>query len=391
MLNRLFLKLLPILCLTVSPVIGPMAIARSSTPLAAPNPVADDFQQAESAMKNRQYGQAEVLWRSIIKRDPKNAKAYLRLGQVIERLMAISRPSAAKQAYQQAIALDPKDPEAYLALGPFLSSDRDNEASERVEFYRQAIKVARPHAEIYYRLGRELSRLSGDRVITTAQKDEAIAAFRKAIEIDPKQGEFYVTLGFVLWEHGDGAAGDVSFQAGMKLNYVEAYRAYSAALLHQNRLSEMVPIYQQAIQADPNNPNILALVSNLGQVLEHLKRFKEAETLYRQTTVINPTATVDFRGGSEAFNARLLRLQGNLDMAVIVLRRLIADEPNFAYLHGELGQVLQQQGKLQEAAAAYRQARSLSKDQSYQAELNQIEALLKDKNNKIQTLKDEGK
>jgi tetratricopeptide (TPR) repeat protein len=183
-----------------------------------------------------------------------------------------------------------------------------------------------------------------------------------------------------LWERGDRAAGDASFQAGMKLNYVEAYQAYSASLFYQNRLSEMVPIYQQAIQADPNNPNILALVSNFGAVLEKLKRFKEAEALYRetsQTTVINPTANVDFSGGSDAFNGHLRRIGGDLDTAAMALRRSIALDPKFAYPHGELGKVLQQQGKLQEAAAAYRQARSLSKDDSYLNELNVVETLLK--------------
>ncbi len=252
MLNRSVLNLLPILCLTVSPVMGPMAIAQSITPLVALNSVADDFQQAETAMKNRHYKEAEVLWRSMIKRDPKNAKAHLRLGNVIEKRGPTWRPTAAKQAYQQAVALDPKDPDAYLALGPFLASNRDNEASEQVKLYRQAIKVARPNAAIYYRLGAELSDRYGNRVITIAQKDEAIAAFRKAIELDPKQGGFYVALGSSLWERGDRAAGDALFQAGMKLNDVEAYRAYSASLFQQNRLSEMVPIYQQAIQADAN-------------------------------------------------------------------------------------------------------------------------------------------
>jgi tetratricopeptide (TPR) repeat protein len=381
MMHRSFLKLVPILFLSAFPVLGQIEMARSSTPLVAPNSVADDFQQAEAAIKNREYEQAEVLLRSVIKRDPKNAKAYLRLGNVIERRVASWHPKAAKQAYQQAIALDPKDPDAYLALGPFLSSNRDNEASEQVKFYRQAIKVARPNAEIYFSLGIELSDRYGNRVITTAQKDEAIAAFRKAVELDPKQGKFYIMLGANLWERGDRAAGDASFQAGMKLNYVEAYQAYSASLFYQNRLSEMVPIYQQAIQADPNNPNILALVSNLGQVLEKLKRFKDAEALYRetsQTRVINPSANVDFRGGSDAFNGHLSRLRGDFDTAAIALRRSIASAPNFAYPHGELGQVLQQQGKLQEAAAAYRQARSVSGDQSYmQDELSQVEALLK--------------
>jgi tetratricopeptide (TPR) repeat protein len=377
MLNRLFLKLLPILGLTISPLMGPMAIAQSTPSLVALNSVADDFQQAEAAIKNREYEQAEVLLQSIVKRDPKNAKAYLRLGNMIERRSATWRPLAAKQAYQQAIALDPQDPEAYIALGPFLSSDRDNEASKQVKFYRQAIKVARPHAEIYYSLAIELSDRYGNRVITTAQQDEAIAAVRQAIELDPTQGKFYVTSGSSLWERGDRAAADASFQAGMKLNYVLAYQVYSTSLFRQNRLSEMVPIYEQAIRARPNDPNRLELVSSLGEVLEKLKRFKDAAALYRQITVIDPTANVDFIRRSDAFDGHLWRLRGDRDRAVAALRRSITDDPNFAYPHGELGKILQREGKLQEAAAAYRQARSLSKDQSYQDELNQIEGLLK--------------
>jgi superkiller protein 3 len=372
--------LLPMLLLSVFPVMAAVESARSGVPLAAPNSVTEDVQQAETAIKNRQYKNAEAILRSIIQRDPKNARAHLRLGNMIERRVAIRHPKAALEAYQQAVALDPTDPEGYLALARFLPSNRDNEPSEVIQLYRQAIKVARPNAEIYYSLGVELSDRYGRRVITAAQKDEAIAAFRKAIELDPQQGKFYVILGAQLWERGEGDAGNAVLQAGMKLNDAGAYGMYSAVLSHQNRLSEMVPIYQQAIQKHPNDPNILELYSNFGQVLEELKRFQEAEALYRQITVINPASNLNFAGKSHTFNGHLLRITGDLDMAATALGWAIAAHPDFAYPHEELGQVLQQQGKLKEAAAAYRQARSLSRDPAYlQDELSQVEALLRAK------------
>ena len=165
-------------------------------------------------------------------------------------------------------------------------------------------------------------------------------------------------------------------------------QAIDLAVQHHNagRLPEAENIYQQILQADPNQPVALHLLgviahqtgkndiavdlitkalaikpdlaeahSNLGLALRDLGKLDEAVASYYKALAIKP----DY---AEAHNnlGNALRDLGKLDEAVASYHEALAIKPDFAKVHSNLGNALQDLGKREEAFACRRRAVSIN-------------------------------
>jgi tetratricopeptide (TPR) repeat protein len=167
-------------------------------------------------------------------------------------------------------------------------------------------------------------------------------------------------------------------------------QALDLAVEHHNagRLPEAESIYQQILQADPNQPaalNLLGVIarqvgkntiavelitkaltikpnyaeaqSNLGNAYRDLKKLDEAVASYRAAIAINPNF-------ADAYNNLGLALQGlgKLEEAVASYHKALAIEPNFAAAHNNLGLAQRDLAKLEEAMASYHKALVIQPD-----------------------------
>ena len=119
--------------------------------------------------------------------EPK-AEIYSDLGFTMARL---GRSEAARADYQKALELDPNCASAHFNLAvTFVQAGKFAEAESH---YRQALP-GRPTAETHNGLGFVLAR--------QGRADEAVAEFRKAIDIDPKFTPAYNNLADTLVQQG---------------------------------------------------------------------------------------------------------------------------------------------------------------------------------------------
>jgi tetratricopeptide (TPR) repeat protein len=167
-------------------------------------------------------------------------------------------------------------------------------------------------------------------------------------------------------------------------------KALDLALQHHaaGRLPEAESLYQQILQADPNQPFAMHLLgviahqvgkndlavdliskalaikpdfaeahNNLGNVLNKLKRLEEAVASYNKAITINP----DY---AEAHNnlGNALKEQGRLEESVISYRKAIAINAAYVEAHNNLGAALGLLGRLEEAAATYGEAIAIKPD-----------------------------
>ena len=300
------------------------------------------------ALRDRRYTEAEAAWREVLKRDPKNYDAYLKLGDSLRR----HHLEAAKAAYQKAIDLDPKKAEGYLRL-----ADATDRTDLHIPIYRKAIAVAEPNAQLYYTLGITLLADPYDnRMFSEAEKQEAIALFRKATQIK-SQDTTYVAAAYVALADSflKGQAQIDAYQAAIDLNYLNGYMSYGGFLERQNRLSEIVPLYEKAIRKNPNAPNLVGLHNMLGITLQKLKRLSEAEVIYRKTIQISPdNLYVYFSLGD------VLKAQGKIDEALDFYQKAPAMmRPNSlsddnAFTYAQVGEYLRDRGLFDLAIATYR-------------------------------------
>jgi tetratricopeptide (TPR) repeat protein len=146
--------------------------------------------------------------------------------------------------------------------------------------------------------------------------DEAVAQYRQAIALDPKNIIPRVSL--------------------------------ANALLSQGKLDEAIVESQDAIALDPRNA---AARVSLGNALELQLKPAAAILEYLDAIALDPR---DAAAHTSLGNA--LQSQGKFDEAIAEYRKAIALDPRDAAAHTSLGNALQSQGKLDEAIAEYREA-----------------------------------
>ena len=145
---------------------------------------------------------------------------------------------------------------------------------------------------------------------------EAIAAYHKAIELDPK--------------------------------YAEAYTTSASPCRDQKKLAEAIAAYHKAIELDPK---YAYAYNNLGIALRDQKKLPEAIAAFHKAIELDPKY-------AEAYNnlGIALRDQKKLDEAIAAYRKAIELDPKYAVAYNNLGIALRDQKKLAEAIAAFHKA-----------------------------------
>jgi uncharacterized protein (TIGR02466 family) len=124
------------------------------------------------------------------------------------------------------------------------------------------------------------------------------------------------------------------------------------ALTNLNRLDEAIIMYQQAIKV---KPNFFEAYGNLGTVLQKQGKLEEAITSYQKGLSIYPQ---DARGYFNLGTA--LRDKGNLAEAVNSYKKAIALFPNYTDAYNNLGETLRDQGNMVDAVKNYQAALALN-------------------------------
>jgi tetratricopeptide (TPR) repeat protein len=113
--------------------------------------------------------------------------------------------------------------------------------------------------------------------------DEAVAAYRKAIEIDPSHADAHVNLGRLLHERGKAAAAETHYRAALAIDGEHPVAAFNlgVALEDQGRTREAIGAYLRAIELEPENAdahyNLAGLYERRGEkaaALRHLKSYR---------------------------------------------------------------------------------------------------------------------
>ena len=216
--------------------------------------------------------------------------------------------------YRQAIGLKPDYAEAHSNLGSALNDQ--GKLDEAIAAFRQAIGIKPDYAEAHSNLGNALQgpgqarrggrRISpGDRpqaglmprlIPTSAlaladqgKLDEAIAAYRQAIDIKPDYAEAHSNLGIALADQGklDEAIAAYRRAIGIKPDLAEAHSNLGSALQDQGKLEEASAAYRRAIGI---KPDLAEAHSNLGSALQDQGKLADAVVSYERALALKPTA-----------------------------------------------------------------------------------------------------
>jgi tetratricopeptide (TPR) repeat protein len=180
--------------------------------------------------------------------------------------------------------------------------------------------------------------------------NEAIADFRKALELWPDQSKDHNNLGKALVQQGRMAEAMDQFQIALKIspNDPDAESNLGAALLQEGKSEQAVSQLRQAVEKSPRHAQAHI---NLGNALLQTGDADGALAEYQRTLEL------PFDHAESHYSiASALRQKGDVEAAIIHYRKALELRPDYANAHNNLANALRQQGQIQEAVREYEAA-----------------------------------
>jgi tetratricopeptide (TPR) repeat protein len=177
--------------------------------------------------------------------------------------------------------------------------------------------------------------------------DEAIRAFKQAVQIKPDYSEAYNGLGDAYLYSGKHQDAITAYTQAIRINpnFAEAYNGLGVAYSETYQPEEAIKALKQAIRLQPNSPTNFFFA---GLAYKRLGKRKEAIDALRETIRLNPKFVDAYDSlGEIYFNAK------EYDAAVEVFRTLVQLKPDSVPAHSHLANSLFNLGRKQDAISEY--------------------------------------
>lgn len=196
------------------------------------------------------------------------------------------------------------------------------------------------------------------------QKEAAVAAWKEALELNPRDERGLLSLGLALASAGRPLEAAAEYRKILDVDprYVDAYNSLGLALTAAGRPGEAIESYRKALSIDPELDEVR---NNLGLALAASGKFDEAIAEYRQALKIDPELTNVHLNLGVA-----LGRSGKLDEAIEEFQVVLKRDPKSAEACNNLGIALAAKGNQAEAVTFYR--RALDIDPDYPEALNNL-------------------
>lgn len=262
-----------------------------------------------------------------------------RLQQALQHHRA-GRLKEARRLYERVIQADPRCAEAMHLLGTLIGQQGDQVRA--LDWMNKAI--AREPGNPLYRKNAAVT------LLQLGRHEEAVAAYRKAVELRPDFAEARIALGGLLTdlERHDEAIAILLEAVERQPDTDNAWTQLGRALQHASRPAEAADCYARAIAL---NPAQNLAYNNLGVIFD---RAGQTEQAIRQFTLAFEAAP-DYQPGLINLVAVLVRAKRYLQAEPYV-RQLLEQAPDNAEAWNSLGLAEHEQQHFEAAEQCYRKA-----------------------------------
>src|ERR1017187_7788637 len=213
---------------------------------------------------------------------------------------------------------------AYSLWGVVLSDQR--ECDQAIAKYRKAIEINPKYALAVNNWG----------AVFDYQRnyDEAVAKYRKAIGLDPKYPDAYDNWGKVLYSQRKYDEAVAKYRQAIDLDpkHPLAYNLWANVLFDQRKYDDAVAKCRKAIDVDPKNADAY---NNWGNVLSARKKYDEATASYRKAIDLDPKYPLAYDNWGY-----MLYEQKGYEEAVAKFQKAIDVDPKYALAYDHWGLVL---------------------------------------------------
>jgi tetratricopeptide (TPR) repeat protein len=305
-----------------------------------------------------------------------NTDETLRLELEDVRRLLISDAELAAEKAARILASAPGHPGATLMLG--IARSLAGDATGSIEILTPLARSEPDWALVHYELGRACS--------AAGRGEQAVAALRRAVELQPAQPGAWCSLADVLRAQGDDAGADAVCSDRIRLSARDPHLIEANAALHQNRIKEAEAILRRQLQEDPTDVAAMRMLAEVGIRLGQLEdagmllarclelapnyadaRYTCAIVLDRQMRPAEALREIDRAMDAEPGNpgyrnleAVLLGRLGEFDRGNEIYAGLLAEYPEQPRTWMSYGHSLLAAGRQTDSIAAYRKSIELS-------------------------------
>lgn len=327
------------------------------------------------ALQNNDLAEAKQSLEQASRLQPENPKVWVALAQAYLRS---KQTDPANAAAKRAEALARGDPVVQHALAIFFSETGDFARASDLERRFASSKAADPQAAaraatlslqagepqeaitwaraaLSQRDSADMHHLLGKAEEAINQPEDALAEFRRAVELAPYDEGFTFDLGQALLRHRD-FAGALSFFEAARERFAKSAQielAYGVAAYGQRRFRDAIAAFLHVTHLDPSieQPYIF-----IGRILENAgDLMPEVLSRYSAWAAAEPGNYLPWLLHAKALDAS----SGDPVQSEAELRRSIGLNPEFWESHLELGIILIQRRQWEEAASELSRAAAL--------------------------------
>ena len=236
--------------------------------------IADDMERALALHRKGCLAEAELLYRDILDKDPRNFDALQLLGTID---LQQGRDQEAQLKIAMALEINPRSDSAHTNLGYILVKLKRFE--EALASCDKALAIKPDHAEALCNRGNALKELR--------RHEEALASYEKALSIRPAYAEAFYNRGLALFELNRRQEALESLDRALDVNpnLVEALMVRGGVLRALHRSEEALATYDRALAIRPDYVDVLY---NCGVALVELRRYEEGIASYDRALAIEP-------------------------------------------------------------------------------------------------------
>lgn len=222
------------------------------------------FLQALELHQSGQLREAQALYESVLKKQPKHFDALHMLGVLCFQSRQLER---AATLIKKALALEPDYAEAHNNLGNVLQDQRLFEAA--LVSYNKALALEPGFAKAHNN--------RGDLLQVLGRWDAALASYDRAIELDPRNATAYYNRGNALKALGRFEAAIQNYDQALDIapDYADAWHNRGHALAELKRYDEAVHSYDQALKFRQDIPELAGTRLNLNMHMCQWQGFEQ--------------------------------------------------------------------------------------------------------------------
>jgi TolB-like protein/Flp pilus assembly protein TadD len=239
------------------------------------------------------------LWSESYDRDLSDVFAIQT--EIAQKLVGALRVSLSRQERELIQRRGTSNAEAYdlyLRGQARLRDGTDTEMNPAIEFFREAIKRDERFAQAHAGIAHAQSLKGLWRVgMTQADFEEAFAASRRALELEPRMPEAYIARAMLLSVQGRDTEACRDFEEAIRLNPAsfDAHYLYARHLFQGGDFERAVPLYEESIRLRPDDYQALCLLE--GALLKLGRMEQHAAVAHRAMQAIDRQLAIDPQDG----------------------------------------------------------------------------------------------